>query len=311
MKSVSIFFLGLFSLSLVACSTGTRKKLRAPNEDFSYRVKGTDETGKISRASQQQLFQTTKNWVWPIKNLTVTSAFGNRQGDFHDGLDLRAAMSTPIFSVSDGKVIYAGSRISGYGNMIVVKHEKELSTVYAHNQRLLVKKGDEVRRGELIAYSGNSGRSSGPHLHFEVRLGVKAINPLYVLPKRGDQGLPTRVLASSENPKGLRVAPTTSARPVPSGMSARAATLTQRSPAVMGSVRRPAGVSAGRSNRVIASRSASTPSSARVVSSNSRISQSAAVRPVVRRRFRVDSVQSSAEKDLKRRRLVRNASAQS
>ena len=273
---------GLFS----SCATASKPKMHAPKEDYAYRVKGTEQTGKISRQQQSELFLQTKSWAWPLKSLAVTSGFGNRHGDFHDGLDLKAAGGTPVYAVSEGKIIYAGDRISGYGRMIVIKHAGELSTIYAHNEKLLARKGDNVKRGELIAYSGSSGRASGPHLHFEVRVGVKAINPLYVLPKRGYEALPDRQLASN-------------------GSSGRAPMIASRTGVAPVAAPAPAAKVAARKTAVATTQKTSAPTRspanihARVVSS--RLSQSAAVRPVARR-YRVDSV---TKKDVENRRIVR------
>jgi murein DD-endopeptidase MepM/ murein hydrolase activator NlpD len=129
---------------------------------------------------------------WPLDNVEVTSPFGQRKHEFHEGVDLRAKSGTSVYSAHAGQVLYAGDRISGYGRMIVIRHSSGIATVYAHNSKLLVRKGQWVSQGTRIAVSGSTGHSTGPHLHFEVRAGVAAINPLEVLPKTK-----TRVLASS------------------------------------------------------------------------------------------------------------------
>jgi murein DD-endopeptidase MepM/ murein hydrolase activator NlpD len=116
--------------------------------------------------------------IWPLRNVTVTSRFGKRQGEVHEGIDLKAAPGTPVYAAQSGWVVYAGSQIRGYGGLVVLRHGKRISTVYAHNSKLLVKEGQSVKQGQLIAYSGNTGRSTGPHLHFEVRVGLDAIDPL-------------------------------------------------------------------------------------------------------------------------------------
>jgi murein DD-endopeptidase MepM/ murein hydrolase activator NlpD len=113
----------------------------------------------------------------------VTSPFGKRRREFHEGIDLRAKMHTPIYAAQSGTVIYADSKIRGYGRMIVIKHRGGLSTVYAHASKLLVHRGQRVVIGQKIALSGMSGHATGPHLHFEVRSGVIAVNPYNFLPK--------------------------------------------------------------------------------------------------------------------------------
>lgn len=155
---------------------------RIPAKQSSYRVRGTDETGVLTSSQQRKLRTRTHAWRWPTNEVVVTSRFGSRSGDHHDGIDLRAKSGTPVRAAYDGKVIYSGSKIRGYGKMVVIRHQAKLSTVYAHNSKLQVKSGQNVRRGQLISYSGNTGHSSGPHLHFEVREGVTAINPMLLLP---------------------------------------------------------------------------------------------------------------------------------
>lgn len=120
---------------------------------------------------------------WPLDRVYVTSHFGSRNRSFHEGIDLRAKSGTPVYASAAGTVLYADKRISGYGRMVVVRHPGGLTTVYAHNAKLLVKRGQKVKRGQRIALSGNSGRSSGPHVHFEIRDGVAPIDPWKVLPR--------------------------------------------------------------------------------------------------------------------------------
>ncbi|MDR3608794.1 MAG: M23 family metallopeptidase [Oligoflexia bacterium] len=115
---------------------------------------------------------------WPLKKVQVTSRFGKRPRDFHEGIDLKARSGTPVYAAQAGKVLFAGSKIRGYGKMIVIKHAYDIATVYAHNSRLLVRAGQAVRLGQQIAVSGSTGRSTGPHLHFEVRQGVAAVDPV-------------------------------------------------------------------------------------------------------------------------------------
>lgn len=126
---------------------------------------------------------------WPLANVQVTSQYGDRGKEFHDGVDLRAARGTSVYASHAGTVLYSGSRISGYGRMVILKHPTGLATVYAHNTRNLVRQGQRVRQGQKIALSGNTGRSSGPHLHFEIRDGVTALDPMQFLPDSTHQTL--------------------------------------------------------------------------------------------------------------------------
>lgn len=123
-----------------------------------------------------------QSWKWPVANPYITSRFGVRRGDMHEGIDLRAPKGSPVYATESGTVIYSDKRLSGYGNMIVVKHRMNLSTIYAHNSRNLVRVGQKVKQGQKIALAGSTGHSSGPHLHFELRQGVNPVDPLAVLP---------------------------------------------------------------------------------------------------------------------------------
>ncbi len=102
----------------------------------------------------------------------------------HDGIDISASEGTAIHAAANGEVVYADQRLSGYGRMVIIRHANNMFTAYAHNQRNLVKKGQRVKQGAVIARVGHSGRATGPHLHFEVRRGTTAVDPLAYLPAR-------------------------------------------------------------------------------------------------------------------------------
>lgn len=116
------------------------------------------------------------------RNIRVTSQFGNRFHPvlkvykLHTGMDLGVPSGTPVHAMADGEVIIA-KYSSGYGNYVVINHGSGISTLYAHNSKLLVKVGDKVKGGQVISKSGNTGYSTGPHLHFEVRKNGTPINP--------------------------------------------------------------------------------------------------------------------------------------
>ena len=122
---------------------------------------------------------------WPLATgrIFVGSPFGTREGRPHEGIDLPAPVGTPVFAAGDGRVVYAGNGIRGYGNLVVVRHSGDLLTVYAHNSVLLVAQGQPVRAGDRIALVGQSGHATGPHLHFEVRAGQIPRNPMRFLPE--------------------------------------------------------------------------------------------------------------------------------
>ena len=118
---------------------------------------------------------------WPLPEGRISSTFGQRWGRKHEGIDLAAPVGTPVLAAKEGRVLYAGSSLQGYGNMVVLQHAEDLLTAYAHNSVLLVRVGDRVRAGQTIARVGQTGRATGPHLHFEVRRGQIPVNPLRFL----------------------------------------------------------------------------------------------------------------------------------
>jgi murein DD-endopeptidase MepM/ murein hydrolase activator NlpD len=118
--------------------------------------------------------------AWPLKGV-LYGRYGVREGKRHDGIDIAAPEGTPVLAAAAGTVIYAGEQ-TGYGAIVILKHEGGLVTLYAHNARVLVEEGTRVRRGEPIARVGRTGKTSGPHLHFEVRDGTRPRNPLLFLP---------------------------------------------------------------------------------------------------------------------------------
>jgi lipoprotein NlpD len=119
---------------------------------------------------------------WPLAKPVLTSLFGKRWGRDHDGIDLGAPIGTSVRASADGEVVYAGDRVRGYGNMVVIQHAGDLVTVYAHNSLLMVHVGDRITAGQEIARVGATGHATGPHLHFEVRRKQEPQDPLQFLP---------------------------------------------------------------------------------------------------------------------------------
>ncbi len=121
--------------------------------------------------------------IWPAKG-RLSSKFGPRKNRMHDGIDIAAEEGTVILAAAAGKVVYADSRLSGYGNLIILRHSKDMFTAYAHNKENMVKRGDKVQAGQQIALMGSTGRVSESRLHFEVRRGETAVDPLAYLPRQ-------------------------------------------------------------------------------------------------------------------------------
>jgi lipoprotein NlpD len=137
---------------------------------------GVPDVWSVPRADRQ--------FGWPVRSGVVSSPFGMRNGVLHEGIDIAAPMGTPVLAADAGEVIFAGV-LRGYGNVVIVRHSESYVTVYGHNRRNLVSAGERVLRGQEIAEIGNSGRTRGPNLHFEVRFENHPQNPIAYLPAPG------------------------------------------------------------------------------------------------------------------------------
>jgi murein DD-endopeptidase MepM/ murein hydrolase activator NlpD len=123
-------------------------------------------------------------YVWPTQG-TFTSGYGWRWGRMHRGIDVAGPVGTPIVAAASGVVVRSGWNSGGYGNLVDIRHADGSLTRYAHNSRLLVREGQQVSQGQQIALMGSTGRSTGPHLHFEIHLpGTGTVNPMAYLPRR-------------------------------------------------------------------------------------------------------------------------------
>lgn len=191
------------------------KKLQAQNLFYSMQIKGKiqdieelsskldsieeiiglkkEDEGKdvISRATLAKITSAQKMYMLstipsgsPLEETVIKSRYGYRihpitkKKKFHRGLDLRARTKTPVYSTADGVVRYVQSRNRGdFGRVVIISHNFGFETTYAHLRKTKVKIGDVVKKNQLIGLSGNSGRSTGPHLHYEVRYASKVLNP--------------------------------------------------------------------------------------------------------------------------------------
>lgn len=123
------------------------------------------------------------SFVWPVRGGYISSPFGMRWGQLHEGLDIAVNTGTPVYAAKSGRVTFSGWN-GGYGNTVDIDHGGGVMTRYAHNHRLIVSNGQYVQQGQIIAYSGNTGNSTGPHLHFEIRQDGKPVDPMLHLPPR-------------------------------------------------------------------------------------------------------------------------------
>lgn len=163
----------------------TSKKLDQLAKQLYIQSKSFDEIFKVAK-QKEEMFASIPA-IQPVSNKDLTrmaSGFGMRIDPhyktpaFHAGMDFTAPTGTPIYATGDGKVLRADRTSKGYGNHVRIDHGYGYITLYAHMSKMIVKPGQEVTRGEVIGYVGNTGKSRGPHLHYEVRKNEKPINPV-------------------------------------------------------------------------------------------------------------------------------------
>lgn len=179
-------------------SLSVGQKLLLPASVSSQPVASKTATAQTPKSSYSAKTQTSKTtiketytppainrktkFMWPVKG-TVISGFGNLgKGRKNDGINIKSSLGANVSAADSGVVAYSGNELKGFGNLILIKHSDGWITAYAHNDKLLVKKGQKVARGEKIATVGSTGSVTTPQLHFEVRAGKKAVNPRNYLP---------------------------------------------------------------------------------------------------------------------------------
>jgi len=124
-----------------------------------------------------------EGFLWPVRGKIVSTYGGKSEGLKNDGINIAAQRGAPVVASENGVVAYAGNELRGFGNLLLLKHTGGWVTAYAHNETLLVKRGDKIKKGQTIARVGSSGSVQNPQLHFELRKGKKAIDPIKYLPK--------------------------------------------------------------------------------------------------------------------------------
>ena len=163
----------------------TSKRVDIISKELAIQSKSLDEILKLAKEKSALLEAIPA--IQPVRNenlRSVASGFGYRSDPFtkvrkfHAGMDFSAKVGAPIFATGDGVVTRADNTASGYGNHIVVKHGFGYETLYAHLSKYNIKKGQKVKRGDIIGFVGSTGRSEGPHLHYEVHKNGEVVNPL-------------------------------------------------------------------------------------------------------------------------------------
>jgi murein DD-endopeptidase MepM/ murein hydrolase activator NlpD len=167
------------------------RSTRATREEYLHEVEGLlaqsaalaakiqaaqSAAASSSSATPMTSAPSASGFVWPVQGI-LTSYFGWRWGRMHEGIDIAVGSGTPVVASASGTVIVAGW-MGGYGNLVVVDHGNGIATAYGHNTSVAVGLGQSVAQGQVIAYSGSTGHSTGPHVHFEVRVNGGAVDPL-------------------------------------------------------------------------------------------------------------------------------------
>ena len=159
-------------------ATATSKPAAKKTSTSSWWSSRKKETVKKASYTLPAPVKKRKNkFMWPVKGKVISNFGSIGKGRNNDGINIKAALGTAVKCADAGTVAYAGNELKGFGNLILVKHNDGWITAYAHNDKILVKKGQKVRRGEKIATVGSTGGVNSPQLHFEIRAGKKAVNP--------------------------------------------------------------------------------------------------------------------------------------
>lgn len=131
----------------------------------------------------QPITSASMGYKWPVDGKVITKFGKQREGIANEGITIAAAKDAPIKAAADGSVAYVGSNVRDYGNLVILRHANGEMTSYAHADRIIVAKGMTVKQGDVVGYVGTSGNAKAPQLHFALRAGDKAVDPLSKLPQ--------------------------------------------------------------------------------------------------------------------------------
>ncbi|MCK4535582.1 MAG: peptidoglycan DD-metalloendopeptidase family protein [Desulfuromonadales bacterium] len=159
-------------------SSSARKETQRPAPLSS---QSATKSSPPSKTTKQPISPQKGIFIWPVKG-KIVSKFGAKSGAANKGVEISSAEGKPVAAAAPGKVIYSGSGIRGYGNLIIIEHADDYFTVYGYNKQNLVKTNDFVGQGDRIALSGQPQNGQSPRLHFEIRRGKSAVNPIFYLP---------------------------------------------------------------------------------------------------------------------------------
>lgn len=156
------------------------KPAPATNSESSWmpwKSSNAESSPRPAAPSYTPLPKRSSKFSWPVRGTIISNYGAIGKGRTNDGINIKAPLGTAVKAADAGSVAYAGNELKGFGNLILIKHNDGWVTAYAHNDKILVKKGQKIRKGEKISTIGSTGGVNTPQLHFEIRNGKKAINP--------------------------------------------------------------------------------------------------------------------------------------
>ncbi|MGX5220311.1 MULTISPECIES: peptidoglycan DD-metalloendopeptidase family protein [Pseudomonas] len=165
--------------SVVAKSSSSTRTVRPTTSSST--AKPVVKKPPVTAKPVQSVSGTSSGWTWPTKGLVIGRFSSN--GSLNKGIDIAGDLGQPVLAASDGSVVYAGSGLRGYGELVIIKHSSTYVSAYGHNRRLLVKEGQKVKAGQAIAEMGSTG-TDRVKLHFEIRRQGKPVDPLQFLPRQ-------------------------------------------------------------------------------------------------------------------------------
>jgi len=137
----------------------------------------------VAAVETDTVVETNTQFRWPVRG-RIVSEFGSKPGGGrNEGINLAVPEGTPVRAAAPGTVIYAGNELKGYGNLVLLRHDDGWVSAYAHNSELKVKRGDSLRRGDVVGLAGATGSVTSPQVHFELRRGNKPVDPMRYLPR--------------------------------------------------------------------------------------------------------------------------------
>jgi murein DD-endopeptidase MepM/ murein hydrolase activator NlpD len=154
---------------------------QTPSPSSAFKATPVEPPTQTSPVKPVETVGAVPNFRWPVRGRIIAGFGASPNGSQNDGIDLAVPQGTPVKAADDGVVAYAGNELKGYGNLVLIRHDNGYVTAYAHASEILVKRGESVKRGQVIAKSGETGSVKAPELHFEIRKGATPVDPAQFL----------------------------------------------------------------------------------------------------------------------------------